>query len=210
MNPEITVGLAYSSYEIFNSFYQGNMSTGEAIANGLMTWLSYGAPGLRLPGTGIPNAKLGNTGSSVGCQVGNALRRPLGARGPISGREFDPAAAGVPIRQLTTGRIKITYQGIDVVEQHVGRFGTDSANQLMIQRLRDIAAGKLQPTLSDLNFYSHELREFVRYRQLGWQAGQPPVADAAYELWNNAHTATLEDYGLREGPGVLYHPSAQP
>jgi hypothetical protein len=149
-------------------------------------------------------------GGEVAAVGSVAPSRPLGGRGPISGREFDPAAAGGPIRQLTTGRIKITNQGIDVVEQHVGRFGPDAANQGMIQRLRDIAAGKLQPTQADLNYYSHELREFVRYRQLGWQTGQPPGADAAYELWNNAHTATLEDYGLREGPGVLYHPSVQP
>ncbi|HEY2785794.1 MAG TPA: hypothetical protein VGJ05_12565 [Fimbriiglobus sp.] len=77
----------------------------------------------------------------------------------------------------------------------------------MVQRLRDIAAGKLQPTQVDLNFYSHELREFVRYRQLGWRTGQPLGDDAMHELWNNTHTATLEDYMLREGPGVLYHPS---
>ncbi len=139
-----------------------------------------------------------------------APSRPLGGRGPISGRQFDPAAAGGPIRQLTTGRIKITNQGIDVVEQHVGRFGPDAANQGMIQRLRDIAAGKLQPTQADLNYYSHELREFVRYRQLGWQTGKPADLDAAHELWNNAHTATLEDYGLRDGTGVLYHPSVEP
>jgi hypothetical protein len=96
------------------------------------------------------------------------------------------------------------------VERHVARFGPDAANQGMIRRLRDIASGKLQPTQADLNFYSHELREFVRYRQLGWRTGQPTGADAAYELWNNAHTATLEDYLLREGPGVLYHPSVAP
>jgi hypothetical protein len=51
------------------------------------------------------------------------------------------------------------------------------------------------------------LREFVRYRQLGWRTGQPLGDDAMHELWNNTHTATLEDYMLREGPGVLYHPS---
>jgi hypothetical protein len=139
-----------------------------------------------------------------------AMDRPLGARGPISGREFDPAAAGGPIRQLTTDRIRITDRGINVVEQHVGRFGPDAANQAMIQRLRDIAAGWLQPTQADLNSCSHELREFVRYRQLGWRTGEPTDGDAARELWNNAHTATLEDYGLREGPGALYHPDVQP
>jgi hypothetical protein len=46
--------------------------------------------------------------------------------------------------------------------------------------------------------------------QLGWQSGQPPGADAAYALWNDAHTATLGDYALREEPVVLYHPSVPP
>jgi hypothetical protein len=136
-------------------------------------------------------------------ETATAAARPLGARGPISGREFDPAAAGGPIRQLTTRQATISTRGIDVVEQHVGRFRPDPANHGMIQSLRDIAAGRLQATEADLNFYAHELREFVRYRRLGWGKGQPPDADAAYELWNNAHTATLEEYGLRDGPGVL-------
>jgi len=134
---------------------------------------------------------------------------PLGARGPTSGREFDPLSAGGPVRNLSTGGMKITSRGIDVVEQHLSRFGPDAPNQGMVQRLRDIASGKLPPTEADLNFYAHELREFVRYRSLGWPTGQPPEPDAAYELWNNAHTATLEDYGLQEGPGVLYHPSVE-
>jgi hypothetical protein len=133
--------------------------------------------------------------------------RPLGARGPISGREFDPAAAGGPIRHLTSDQIKIQSRGIDVLEQHVARFGPDPANRAMIQRLRSIAAGRIRATKADLNFYSHELREFVRYRRLGWGNGQPPDGDAAYALWNNAHSAALEDYGLREGPEVLYHPN---
>lgn len=77
----------------------------------------------------------------------------------------------------------------------------------MVQRLRDIADGKLKATQTDLNFYSHELRESVRYRRLGQPTGQPLNRDAAYDLWNNAHTGTLEDYRLLERPGVLYHPS---
>jgi len=80
----------------------------------------------------------------------------------------------------------------------------------MVQRLRDIAARKLQPTQADLNFYSHELRESIRYKRLGFPNGQPLDADAAYDFWNNAHTATLEDYLLNEGHGVLYHPSVNP
>ncbi|MCG8421353.1 MAG: hypothetical protein MJE77_25830 [Proteobacteria bacterium] len=75
----------------------------------------------------------------------------------------------------------------------------------MLQRLRRIANGELQPTAQDLNFYTHELREFVRYRRMGHKTGDP-----GYDVWNNAHTATLEDYGLSElsKPHPLYHPEA--
>ena len=68
----------------------------------------------------------------------------MGESGPFSAREFDPAAAGGPIRQLTTDRIRITNPGIEVVEQHVARFGPDLENRAMIRRLRDIAVGRLQ------------------------------------------------------------------
>jgi hypothetical protein len=51
-----------------------------------------------------------------------------------------------------------------------------------------------------------EIREYVRYRRLEWTTGLPTNDDLASNLWNNAHTATLEDYRLHEGPGVLYHP----
>jgi hypothetical protein len=135
---------------------------------------------------------------------------PTRVKGPISGRAFDPAAAGGPVRQLSSDRIRITDRGVDVVEQHVARFGPDSANQTMIERLRDIAAGRLRATKADLNFYTHELREFVRYRRQGFPIG----AGDDYDLWNNAHTAALEDYGLREldddGNRILFHPDAWP
>jgi len=135
---------------------------------------------------------------------------PKGARGPISGREFDPTQAGGPVRHLGTDRIRVTDRGIDVVEQHISRFGADQANQVMVDRLRRIARGELTPTQHDLNFYSHELREFVRYRRQGFRTG----AGDDYDLWNNAHTGTLEDYRLpdfdADGNRTLYHPDAWP
>lgn len=45
----------------------------------------------------------------------------------------------------------------------------------------------------------------MRYRQLG----HPTGAGEDWELWNNTHSATLADYGLVEGPGVLYAPGTQ-
>ena len=131
---------------------------------------------------------------------------PRGGYGVWGGRTFDLSAAGGPVRSLSTDGARITAGGIDVVEGHLSRFGPDAANEGMILRLRDIAAGKVSPAQVDLNFYTHELREFVRYRQLGFRTG----AGSNYELWNNAHSATLADYGLVEGPGVLYHPSVAP
>ena len=130
----------------------------------------------------------------------------FGARGPVSGREFDPLQAGGPIQQLSTDGVEITHEGIDTVVQHISRFGQDDANDFMVGRLRGIADGEIEPTQFDLNFYTHETTEFQRYSNLGWEFGQPADPMEAYNLWNNAHTATLEDYGLRDGQ--LYHPDA--
>jgi hypothetical protein len=138
-------------------------------------------------------------------EEGSTETGPRGARGPVSGRDFDPDQAGGSIRELSTERIKITHRGIDIVERHVSRFGPDPANQAMVERLRVIANRRRGPTPADRNFYAHELREYVRYRKLGYESGEPFHPDAARELWNNVHTATLEEYGLQEGPGVLYH-----
>ncbi len=128
--------------------------------------------------------------------------------GRFSGREFNPAQAGGLLRKLSTHGVKITNRGIDSVVQHVSRFGPDAANEYMIKRLRDIVTGKIPVTQVDLNFYTHELREFVRYRHLGWKNKQPDDAEFAYELWNNTHTATLEEYQLSEQLDDLYHPKA--
>lgn len=45
----------------------------------------------------------------------------------------------------------------------------------------------------------------------------PPIAPedlsitgAAYELWDNAHTAALEDYRVNELISALYHPDVAP
>lgn len=131
---------------------------------------------------------------------------PKSAVGLASGRPFDPNHAGGPIRRLVAERIKITPRGIKIVDRHVSRFGADSANQAMGERLRAIADGTLPLTAVERNFYAHERRESIRYRTLGYASGEPSDPDAARELWNHAHTATLEDDGLCEGPGVLYHP----
>ncbi|MBI3102202.1 MAG: colicin [Burkholderiales bacterium] len=141
-------------------------------------------------------------------RVGNV--EITGARGASSTREFDPSLAGGPLRELSADSIKFTESGISVVERHTARFGPDAANEYMVDRLRQISRGEIEATTVDRNFYSHELREYVRYRQLGWEAGQPADPMAAYRLWNNTHTATLEEYRIL-GPYTdksLYHSNA--
>jgi hypothetical protein len=137
---------------------------------------------------------------------------PKGARGPIprdpdewgthtgasSGRPFFPDEIGLPIEPLSTAGVQVVAAGIAAVVAHTSRFGADEANAIMIGRLEQIAAGRLAATPQDLNFYTHELRELERYKALGFETGVPSDPDAAHRLWNNTHTATLEDYGLKD------------
>lgn len=45
-----------------------------------------------------------------------------GARGPASGREFDPEAAGGPVQQLDAGKARITSEGVQEATAHLQRF----------------------------------------------------------------------------------------
>ena len=79
----------------------------------------------------------------------------------------------------------------------------------MIDRLRRIEAREISATQQDLNFYSHELREYARYRKLGWETGVPSNSDQARMLWLQTHSATLDDYNLPlQADELLYHPDA--
>jgi len=154
------------------------------------------------------------TGAVKGlAKVGDGVPKstqPLGGRGPATQwNGFDESLAGGPVRDLNTNRIKITDRGIAVVEKHTSRFGSDEANQIMIDRLNQISRGDIPATQQDLNFYSHELREYVRYRKVGWETGVPLDADKATDLWRQAHSATLDDYNLPlQADELLYHPEA--
>ncbi|MEZ2302805.1 MAG: hypothetical protein ACBR13_13670 [Microcoleus sp.] len=131
-------------------------------------------------------------------------------KGTTSGRPFNPSKAGGKILNLSYQNVKITDKGVALVEAHVRRFDPVGEAELkMVERLRSIATQTLVAEPVDLRFYTHELREYLRYKKLGYPTGQPTNPDDAYELWNNAHTATLEDYKLKEGFGVLFHPSVE-
>lgn len=164
----------------------------------------------------IDNKGLLITGASVvaGLTMGR-MRFPeldeighFGAKGVVSGRTFDPELAGGPIENLTTDGVTITREGIATVEKHISRFDPDPGNEFMVNRLKKIANGEIPSEQVDLNYYTHECREYQRYCNLGWETGRPGDNIEAYDLWNNTHAATLEDYKLSGAIEDLYHPDA--
>jgi hypothetical protein len=139
---------------------------------------------------------------------------PTGARGPASGREFDPEAAGGPVRQLDAGTAAIASEGVAAVAAHLRRFtgggALEGPERAMLGRLASIAAGDMKPTWHDLNFYTHELDEASRYAKLGLGPGSGADLGAPemYDVWNNVHTAALEDY--RISGADLFYPGTGP
>jgi hypothetical protein len=137
-----------------------------------------------------------------------------GARGPASGREFDPEAAGGSIRQLKAGTARITSEGVREATAHLQRFtgggALEGPEQAMLDRLTSIAAGDTKPTSYDLNFYTHELDEAARYAQLGLgpESGVDLGGPTMYDVWNDVHTAALEDYGISGAD--LFYPGLAP
>jgi hypothetical protein len=132
-----------------------------------------------------------------------------GARGPASGREFDPEAAGGPIQQLDAGKASITSEGVHEVAAHLQRFTgggpLDAPEQGMLDRLTSITADDMEPTPYDLNFYTHELDEAGRYAKLGFgpESGVDLGSPDMYDVWNDVHTAALEDYRI-SGADLFY------
>lgn len=134
----------------------------------------------------------------------------------IDGESSALARAGVAANAgrgaLNWSRATITQGGVSAVERHLARFESGPGETAMLERLRAISRGELDPTDYDLRFYTHELRESVLYRKAGYPSGQPAGSDAAYDLWDRLHTQALTDYGLtRSGaPMDLFHPSVRP
>ncbi|MVT06153.1 pyocin [Enterobacter sp. 10-1] len=137
------------------------------------------------------------------------LNSPYGetnAKGKYSGRPYHTDRAGGPVQNLDWKTTTIDRTGVDKVKLHTGRFGESPDNKVMIERLEKILKGELQATDTDKRFYTHEVRELERYRNLGIKDGLIP--ENYDEVWNNTHTATLEDYKINEKEQPLYTPEA--
>lgn len=122
--------------------------------------------------------------------------------GKYSGRAFNPEEAGGPILDLDWRTATITQAGIDTVKLHIARLNQSDANEIMIQRLEKILSGHRELTDIDLRYYTHEIRELERYRAFGYGDDISPSDHSP--IWNNAHTATLEDYKLGSELTLLY------
>ena len=156
----------------------------------------------------VPNGTFQHDGRTVAeCVL-------TGARGLASGREFDPETAGGPIQQLDAGKARITNEGVQEATAHLQRFTgggpLDAPERAMLDRLTSIAAGDMEPTSYDLNFYTHELDEASRYAQLGFgpESGVDLGSPEMYDVWNDVHTAALEDYGVSGAD--LFYPKVRP
>jgi hypothetical protein len=87
----------------------------------------------------------------------------------------------------------------------------DAPEQGMLDRLTSITADDMEPTPYDLNFYTHELDEAGRYAKLGFgpESGADLGSPDMYDVWNDVHTAALEDYRISgcgpflSGAGVM-------
>jgi len=129
-------------------------------------------------------------------------------RGVVSGRPFDYDNISLPLEKQSLKGMRVTHDGIDEVERHLARFGSDEPNERMLERLRAIADGDLEMSEFDIRFYAHELREFDRYKAAGYETGLPEDDEEKERLWDREHTATLEEFGVHERETPLYHPDA--
>lgn len=126
--------------------------------------------------------------------------------GEHSGRDFNPEETGLPVTSSDWVPSIIAKNGIDIVKLHTSKFPDSDANKIMIDHLERIFRGELEVTDTDKRFYTHEIREFERLKALGYGDTEMPDKDSS--VWNNVHTATLEDYKLKDDPTLLYTPEA--
>jgi len=126
--------------------------------------------------------------------------------GKYSGRDYNPDQAGGPIIELDWRTAVITQEGINTVTLHIARLDQSDANDIMIERLEKILKGDLDITDTDRRYYTHEIRELDRFRAMGLSDDFKPQNGSP--AWNNAHTATLEDYKLNGDEMLLYSPEA--
>ncbi|MDQ0122376.1 hypothetical protein J2W17_001321 [Pseudomonas lini] len=72
----------------------------------------------------------------------------------------------------------------------------------MIERLHNILQGTIEITDTDKRFQAHCLRTLERFRAMGIADDFIPKKNPS--IWNNAHSAALEDYQLGNDESLRY------
>jgi hypothetical protein len=122
----------------------------------------------------------------------------------VSGRPFHREELALPIEKLSMRGVQFNQDGLEKVRAHMSRFEPYDGNDRMLARLEEVVSGQRLPQDVDVRFYTHELRELERYTAAGWPTGVPQDVEEAHRLWNNEHTATLEEYGVNPLTDSLY------
>jgi hypothetical protein len=79
-------------------------------------------------------------------------------------------------------QLRVSERGIARVQEHLVQFGSDTANEMMVERLRAALEAGQRITGADASFYMHELAEATMMRR-----GIPYAV---------AHAAALDNYGV--------------
>ncbi|WP_448091887.1 hypothetical protein [Pseudomonas lini] len=90
----------------------------------------------------------------------------------------------------------------ELEEMYAIKKSGSGADSIMVQRLRDTLEGKLEMTDTDRRFYAHTLRVMERLRAMGIPDDFIPKKNTS--LWNNVHTAALEDFKLGNDETLRY------
>jgi YD repeat-containing protein len=130
-------------------------------------------------------------GAAVGVVVKGAR---VGAMASRIGRGAESVSTRLPtldgLGKLTNREVMISQKGLDIVKNHLSRFGDFSENKLMLQRLENILKGNKSLTGADASFYVHELSEATKMAR-GFD-------------YTKAHQFALDKYQV--SPFSVYHP----
>jgi hypothetical protein len=130
--------------------------------------------------------------AAFGDQAVTLLERAFGSLA-----EFEALVARV------RATVRPTLEMVESLREHLVRnFGEHPENTVMLDRLKRIAQGELQPEPVDINFLQHELLE-RGLMDRGVQTGYEPLPGTK-RVWTPAHDVTVESLGTTD----VYHPDA--
>jgi hypothetical protein len=100
--------------------------------------------------------------------------------------------------KLAGKEFKISQKGLNIVEQHLAKFGATPENSAMVARLRQALNEGRPITGADASFYLHEVAEATSMKQT------MNKAVSFEDAYDTAHDAVLKKYGVSNFS--VYHP----